>query len=902
MRIHSIELRNIKSYALARVEFGEGVNAIVGLNGAGKSTLLESIGFALFDSLDYKQGLFLREGATDGTVVVAFESSVDGRSYEVRRGVGAGAGYVIHDIEMGARLCSGAVDVPRFLREQMGLAPTSKLEQLFRDAVGVPQGTLTATFLQQPAQRKAVFDPLLHVEEYQKAFTALLEPARALERRIGDLNVQVAHFQGVLLQLPELTTRASAVTVEIAANAQLQVETKAMRERAIVERTRLEALQAEALAADSRKNDAAHGLQAARGQVSYAEALLDESERSVAVVKTNQAGHDRYVGGQARRQALEGRIKERQALELERALAEADGQRAAQEQAVAHRHLEEIASSEQALFELEPQVERQTTLEKQRDHLLAQVAVRDGAARNLAQNRAAYQEEVTRRDQLQKQRAALSSLEAELAAIAARQLVHDEETERLTDERATILGEGKHINEMIENASRAEGAAVCPVCQQPLGPDHVHSLLERYNNQREQMRRRWSEVDSQLKAKQADAQTITAERLDVDARRHKIPPQEVVEQAAQNVQNLAALLAEDERRLAEVAGAADALQATEAQLKALGNPRAARDHHRLIVAKKGAAQADWESAENSVEQATRRAQELLAQVQIYTGADDELHALDAQMAQDLPAYQAVLGHTVAAELAATRQETLARARVVQTEAEAVFARAEAEAARAASHSDPAALAGARGETERLQGVTGGLAQKAQTLADEQATLHVRLAELRTQEETLDGLRLERTNLQDQERHLGKMRSAIKAAGPKVTQTLIQRIGERAAQFFSELTGDYARSLQWNEDYGISLAVDGRLREFKSLSGGEQMVAALAVRLALLREMSTIDVAFFDEPTAHLDEQRREALANQIMGVKGFRQIFVISHDTAFEHLTDTVVRVERANGVSRVLA
>ena len=112
--------------------------------------------------------------------------------------------------------------------------------------------------------------------------------------------------------------------------------------------------------------------------------------------------------------------------------------------------------------------------------------------------------------------------------------------------------------------------------------------------------------------------------------------------------------------------------------------------------------------------------------------------------------------------------------------------------------------------------------------------------------------------------------------------------------------DYSRRLIWNKDYGITLEVSGHERSFQQLSGGEQMSAALSVRLALLREMSSIDIAFFDEPTANLDEARREALARQIFQVRGFSQLFVISHDDTFEQATQNLVRVERINGVSVV--
>ncbi|MBK8045812.1 MAG: hypothetical protein IPK16_00940 [Anaerolineales bacterium] len=130
--------------------------------------------------------------------------------------------------------------------------------------------------------------------------------------------------------------------------------------------------------------------------------------------------------------------------------------------------------------------------------------------------------------------------------------------------------------------------------------------------------------------------------------------------------------------------------------------------------------------------------------------------------------------------------------------------------------------------------------------------------------------------------------------------MIRQISADAARIFGELMQDFSRVLRWNEDYGLTLEVDSSTRQFAQLSGGEQMSAALAVRLALVRAMSTIDIAFFDEPTAHLDGDRREALAQQIMKVRGFRQLFVISHDDTFEQATQNLIRVTRDGGGSNV--
>jgi DNA repair exonuclease SbcCD ATPase subunit len=149
--------------------------------------------------------------------------------------------------------------------------------------------------------------------------------------------------------------------------------------------------------------------------------------------------------------------------------------------------------------------------------------------------------------------------------------------------------------------------------------------------------------------------------------------------------------------------------------------------------------------------------------------------------------------------------------------------------------------------------------------------------------------------------LGYLRGVLREAGPEVTRRLVEIISLHADRLYSEIMQAYTTRLRWTEDYDIILSEAGRDRGFQQLSGGEQMAAALAVRLALLREVSAIDWAFFDEPTANLDAQRRDNLAEQILAVKGFSQLFVISHDDTFEQDTDHVVRVQKVDGASQVM-
>ncbi len=133
----------------------------------------------------------------------------------------------------------------------------------------------------------------------------------------------------------------------------------------------------------------------------------------------------------------------------------------------------------------------------------------------------------------------------------------------------------------------------------------------------------------------------------------------------------------------------------------------------------------------------------------------------------------------------------------------------------------------------------------------------------------------------------KIRIWFKEAQPKITEALMSRINNTASELFRKITDDEAIQLKWQKDYDIEIiTVQNPSRVFSQLSGGEQMSAALAVRLAVLKVLTKIDFAFFDEPTTNLDTERRKNLSKCIQNIRGFKQLFVISHDDTFEENAD----------------
>src|SRR5262245_22227903 len=202
MQIRKLHLVNIKNYVDVEFNFEAGVTAICGPNGAGKTTIIESIAWALFDHLDYKREDFLRRGARKGSVSVSFISKLDGRDYTVFRDTSGS--YYAYDPVLQIRIAQQKQEMSKWLCQQLGVEPGTDLSTLFRTTIGVPQGTFTFDFSQVPSKRKPVFDKILKVEEYIKAADELKELLRLIERRIDEIEKQIARDEGELNRYEEL--------------------------------------------------------------------------------------------------------------------------------------------------------------------------------------------------------------------------------------------------------------------------------------------------------------------------------------------------------------------------------------------------------------------------------------------------------------------------------------------------------------------------------------------------------------------------------------------------------------------------------------------------------------------------------------------------------------------------
>jgi len=138
---------------------------------------------------------------------------------------------------------------------------------------------------------------------------------------------------------------------------------------------------------------------------------------------------------------------------------------------------------------------------------------------------------------------------------------------------------------------------------------------------------------------------------------------------------------------------------------------------------------------------------------------------------------------------------------------------------------------------------------------------------------------------------------LNRAGEEVADRYVRSISAEASRIYREVSKENVM-LDWSKDYEIVLTnKEGkrtRKRTFRQLSGGEQMTAALAVRMALLNTLSKVRLGIFDEPTINMDEERKDNFAQAISALtNNFNQLFIISHDDTFDAITESVITIEK---------
>jgi exonuclease SbcC len=328
-------------------------------------------------------------------------------------------------------------------------------------------------------------------------------------------------------------------------------------------------------------------------------------------------------------------------------------------------------------------------------------------------------------------------------------------------------------------------------------------------------------------------------------------------------------------------------------LKTLDNPKSMIALLEQEARREGDILTRLTSIEKNLERLESDRRILAEQLESYKDLD--LHWSEATESRDrtAEAYRTFIANEGPAKLLGERESKYNATKGELENIQALLAAAEESYSRASEGYDRERHLAERNEFRELEKRQVELRTNLESTTLREAEAAAELERLNAIRKSLQGEFREKERLEKVAETTDFIRTTLKEAAPLVARNYVYHVSQEANQMYREITGNAERTLKWTDDYGIILEEGGYDRPFVSLSGGEQMAAALSVRLALLKQLSDIRIAFFDEPTTNMDAERRENLAQQISQIKHFDQLFVISHDDTFEGYMDHEVRVEK---------
>ncbi|TXT66891.1 MAG: hypothetical protein BAJALOKI1v1_250018 [Promethearchaeota archaeon] len=889
MIIRKIEIENVKTHKNTSITFKEGLNVLYGGNGAGKSTVLEMIGFVLFDFLksktqhsDYVRSVE-NDNPTYGTVKV-WITGLENKTYQILRTIGK-TEIEVRDTK--GELLSPPIDtVSKFrtwIQTQLGVRFDIDLETLFNTAIGIPQGMIINSFLLRPQERKDYFDKIFQLEIYEKYRDNLLviernykEDINKIENQISELKGETKNKEDLIITKQNLSDNITILTEQLenynqtnekinkklqeytlikeelekitTSYAQNEIEKKSEEEHLKNLQQQLnESVKAQNIC-DRTKNayEEYNKLSKLKNELILKNQTLDElKEKLNELIQTFQVNKNRYDN-------------------LQEKLDEAE---------TSHKKLEQITSSYQEYLKLEEELK--TVLQK-----IAKISSDEEHLQKADNDLTKLKDQLTR---LNKEIEKLPKLEKALEIISS-----------LEEKKNTLKVEHSSIEDAIsffESNQKKIEDQLCPFTDQKcknieegkFDIDFFTRQIEEKKKDLTEIKVKLNEISNKIGKKEKIQEAIehlTRKKFSIEGIETQI------EQLKEEISNLRTKVAEKET----LTNLRDEMLAKTENLKSYHdeyviheakakNINQLKEHLHPLLGKL-----------KTIKQERFTVQE---QIKSHEDIPKQLSDIRKKSSELEPDYNQYQIHINEAQKLKDRKEKVnaAKQKLEMLEKESNNKLNEKMALE--SKFDEDIFTTLQNEFNENKGMIIKLHENVRNLQQRIKEIEETLNKLEQKERELHELKEHSLKLRAQKKFVNKIRNWLRAFKPKMRIELIKKVNMQATQIYRSIRGDQNTSLIWDKDYEIEVVKAKSRKRFIRLSGGEKMAAALAIRLAILKTLTSAQFAIFDEPTTNLDEVSRINLSKYINNIEGFTQLFVISHDDSFKRHSDYVIKLTK---------
>jgi len=886
MIITKIELENITTHKKTLIEFQEGLNILIGQNGSGKSTILNMIGYNLFDFLPGSQNDYLRNDyyfqPKFGTIAVWIVGLNDDQ-FVIKRTLGKQSNDIeVLDAFTGVTISgvNNKTSLQEWLKKQISLKDGFDLAHVFKTSIGVPQGTFTAPFLQTPQHRKTFFDPILQVDIYRKVWKNFLDVIKLISEDIHAHELKASELKGILSQSDDLRNEKEEIEKKIDGlkkeENQLQKDLRLITEYFNDQKNAKEKIEKLITVYEKLELKQESVIQA-RNQV-IEDIKETETAREICTnTNDDYLKHESLITKEASLQKINQSLQETkdEKNELEHQLTKIKSQNTHISQ-----QIKNIEDSQKDFKILIKDFQKSQEFQVEIENLQKKLANISSQEEQLDRKKDSYTKLSIGIDEKGEKLEEIPNLEKEVDMLESlRDKLQEIESQKVKFET--------EITQFDKSKTDSKGGN-CPIfkikCnnfeEAPL-EQHFHDLIAENQKLLKPIlieKKNISEEIENLKKLQIELESLR--KFDVEIKTLKKQRMQIGKEI-QELQVIVRGKQTEENKLTELKSKKLALENKVSNYIILKHNievnlpmlyiklKETQQELQLIVKKLRPINDKIKSLEDIPNKI------ILIQEEINkTRKNHSKYQESIKIAEKLPSLTKKMNQKI--------EELLQIEKKLENE---MFNRKKLE-----DQFDNEKFLNSEKRKNELNNSIKVIEGTIKTHGKRISEIDTKFKTLEDKERELNDMEEDIKNLNDMKQFSETMRIWYNEIGPKITEVLLKKINGLASEIYRDLMDVETTQLIWEKDYNVKILTSNNEKNFHQLSGGEQMAAALSVRLAILKILTNVDFAFFDEPTINLDKERRISLAKCIQKIKGFRQIFVISHDDTFEENAENMIK------------
>jgi exonuclease SbcC len=904
--LNKIKLEDFISHKKTELDLGFGINVVVGPNGAGKTSILDGISFALFN--DYsnrgkKQNLINSRGSrckvglafTEGGVGYDVEWSLE------KRGSAHGSFFRTVDGKRILLAKDGERSVAKEIEKVLGID-----KSMFMQSIYVRQGEIEQLVDAKPAERKALISRLLGVEDLEKAWSSIKDVIEVYRDRQLVLEGELSRKSEFEEQRDKAETKSK----------ELEILLSSKRDELNKLESGVKSLQAIMDELDAKKKDF-DNLDRERGileqKIKNLEDVLKTQQEELRKASTAAEVVNKLRDDVEKLPILDSYVsslleKERQELKLSglnEKLAEiAELDEILKQNAESHRlYLEK----EKLVAEKSLQRKEYEGCPKALDSARKQLDKCEKEEKKRKENLAS---ELNKCSNALGQPVTLSNLQAILKETVVKvQEKIKELDKRLSDtngEIGVLNQRGKELDDNLSKFSSDTEVKACPTCDTELLPERVKQLIEKFSSEKDNSRDKMVALQKALQQAEEEREQALENKKQVD----NIDPE-----------RLKILEAELDETITEIANEKSEIEKLEAQTKLLSKLDKELE---LLEGEKR----DLEGASKDFELAKRRQEKMISSEEIESQRQPLLTKLEDIDAQLKLAIEELGGvpedpEEDLVQLRKKKEEYDQNVQVAKRQLEfesAVTSTTKELDGSTSMSSKNASLIEELGYDEKLHETKR---KELDRLKDEVKELSVFIAakeqekigeddnakKCRDELRALEAKAAEKKLVSKYVKVLNDIRYAYSKDGiQKLIRAKAKPVLEKATRDLFERFNLAYSDVRIDDNYNISVIGSSGEQDIDQISGGERVALAIALRLAIAQVLSgRIETVIMDEPTTHLDEERRKELVNILNsffreGGRIIPQMLIITHHSEIEEVADVVYSVKKKDGYSTIEA